>query len=121
MSAIENNVMNPLWLVTIARKDDSNFIGCSSRKVVAATVTALIEEKGNLALLLWKHVPGELMGLLVHLDGRMMVVEHILKGDHGVMIELGVSPVGHPKVDSIGWIMNVQLSVDRRFPLGRKK
>jgi hypothetical protein len=107
MSAIENDVTNPLWLVTIARKDDSNFISCSSRKVVAATVTALIEAKGNLALLLWKHVPGELMGLLVHLDSRMMAVEHILKGNHGVMIELGVPPVGHSKVDSISWIINV--------------
>jgi hypothetical protein len=61
------------------------------------------------------------MGLLVHLDSRMMVVEHILKGNHGVMIELGVPPVGHPKVDSIGWIINVQLSIDWRFPLRRKK
>ena len=37
------------------------------------------------------------------------------------MIELGVPPVGHPKVDSISWIINVQLSIDWRFPLGRKK
>ena len=84
-------------------------------------VTALIKAQSNLALLLWRHVPGELMGLLVHLDSRMMAVEHILKGNHDVMIELGVVPVGHPKVDSIGRIINVQLSVDWRFPLGRKK
>ena len=37
------------------------------------------------------------------------------------MIELGVPPVGHLKVDSISWIINVQLSIDWRFPLGRKK
>jgi hypothetical protein len=121
ISAVENDVSDPLWLVTIAGKNDSDLIGGSGRKVVAATVAALIEAKSNLALLLWRHVPGELMGLLVHLDSGMVTVEHVLKGDHGVMIELGVPPVGHPKVDSISWIIDVQLSVDRRFPLGWKK
>jgi hypothetical protein len=61
------------------------------------------------------------MGLLVHLDSRMVTVEHVLKGDHGVMIELGVPPVGHPKVDSISWIVDVQLSEDWGLPLRRKK
>jgi hypothetical protein len=61
------------------------------------------------------------MGLLVHLDSRMVAVEHVLKGDHGMMIELGVPPVGHPKVDSISWIVNVQLSKDWRLLLRWKK
>ena len=74
ISAVENDVTDPLWLVTIIGKDNSNFISCSSREVVAAMVAALIEAKSDLALLLWGHVPGELMGLLVHLDGRMVAV-----------------------------------------------
>jgi len=121
ISAVENNVADPLWLVTINGKDNGDLISCSGKKIVAATVTALIEVKGDLALLLWRHVPGELMGLLVHLDSRMMAVEHILKGNHDVMIELSVPPVGHPKVDSIRWIINVQLSIDWKLPPGRKK
>jgi hypothetical protein len=101
ISAVKKNVVDPLWLVAIARKDDSDLISGSSKEVVGETVTALIEVQSNLALLLWRHIPGELMGLLVHLDNRMVTVEHALKGDHGVMIELGVLSVGHPKVDSI--------------------
>jgi hypothetical protein len=112
ISAVENDVMDPLWLVTIARKDDSDLISGSSREVVVAMVTALIEAKSNLALLLWRHVSGKLMSLFVHLDSRMVMVEHVLKGNHGVMIKLGVPPVGHSKVDSISWIVDIQLSED---------
>jgi hypothetical protein len=121
ISVVENNVVDPLWLVTITGKNDSDLISGSGREVVAAMVTALIEAQRNLALLLWRHVPGELMGLLVHLDSRMVTVEHVLKGDHGVMIELGVPPIGHPKVDSISWIIDIQLSKDWRLPLRWKK
>src|SRR5882757_9341411 len=84
-------------------------------------VTVLIKAQSNLALLLWRHVPGELMGLLVHLDSRMVTVEHILKSDHGVMIELGIPSVCHPKVDSISWIIDVELSIDWGLPLRWKK
>jgi hypothetical protein len=121
ISVVENNVTDPLWLVTITWKDNSDLIGGSGRKVVAVTVTALIEAKSDLALLLWRHVPGELMGLLVHLDSGMVTVEHVLKGDHGVMIELGVPPVGHPKVDSISWVVDVKLSKDWRLPSGGRR
>jgi hypothetical protein len=72
ISAVKNNVADPLWLVTITGKDDSNLISGSGRKVVVVTVTALIEVKSNLALLLWRHVSGELMSLFVHLNGRVM-------------------------------------------------
>jgi hypothetical protein len=37
------------------------------------------------------------------------------------MIELGVPSVGHPEVDSISGIIDVQLSIDRRLPLLWKK
>jgi hypothetical protein len=121
ISAVENDVADPLWLVTITGKDDSDLIGGSGREVVVATVTALIEAQSDLALLLWRHVPGELMSLFVHLDGRVMAMEHILKGDHSVMIKLSVPPVGHPKVDSISWVIDVQLSKDWRLPLRWKK
>jgi hypothetical protein len=121
ISAVENDVMDPLWLVTITGKDDSDLIGGSGREVVAAMVTALIEAQSDLALLLWRHVPGELMSLFVHLDGRVMAMEHILKGDHSVMIKLSVPPVGHLKVDSISWVIDVQLSKDWRLPLRWKK
>ena len=84
-------------------------------------VAVLIKAQSDLALLFWRHVPGELMGLLVHLDSRMVTVEHVLKGDHSMMIELGVPSVGHPKVDSISWIIDVELSIDWGLPLRWKK
>src|SRR5882757_4124829 len=121
ISAVQNDVADPLWLVTITWKDDSNLIGSSSREVVAATVTVLVKAQSDLALLFQRHVPSKLMGLLVHLDSRMVTVEHVLKGDHSVMIELGVPSIGHPKVDSISWIINVELSVDWGLPLWWKK
>ena len=103
MPAVENDVMCALWLITITRKDDSDLIVGGIRKIVVATVTALIESQSYLALLFWTHVPGELMGLPVHLNCMVAMVKYILKHNQSVAIELGVPGIGHAKVDSISW------------------
>jgi hypothetical protein len=121
MPVAENDITCALWLISIAWKNDSNLIVGSMREIVSAMVTGLIEVKSYLALLFWRQVPGELMCLLIHLNGRMVAIGHVLEGDQSVVIEVGIPFVGHPKVDCISWIINVQLSINQRFSFGRKK
>jgi hypothetical protein len=107
MPAVENDVTCAHWLITISWKNDSNLIVGGIRKIVATTVTGFIEAQGNLALLFWSHVSGELMSLLVHLNCWMTTVEHVLEGGQSMAIEVSVPGIGHPKVDCISWIINV--------------
>jgi hypothetical protein len=117
MPAIENNITCALWLITIAWKNDGDFIVGGIRQIVTATVTGLIKAQSYLALLFWRHVSGELMGLLVHLNCRMSTVEHVLEGNQCVIVKLCIPCVGHPKIDCISWIIDVQLSIYRRLSL----
>ena len=81
-------------MISISWKNDSDLIVGGIGKIVAATVTGLIKAQCYLALLLWRHVSGELMGLLVHQNSGMRTVEHVLKGDQCLMIELGIPCIG---------------------------
>ena len=86
MPAVENYVMCTLWLIAIPWKNDGNLIVGGIRQIVMAMVTGLIKLQSYLALLFWRHAPGELMGLLVHLNSRMETVEHVLESDQSVVI-----------------------------------
>ena len=50
-----------------------------------------------------------------YIYSRMETIEHVLKGDQSVVIEMSIPSIGHPKVDCISGIINVQLSIYRRF------
>ena len=108
-------------MIAISWKNDSNLIVGGIRKIVAVTVTGLIKAQHYLVLLLWRHVSGELVGLLVHLNSRMGMVDHVLKSDQCLMIELGIPCIGHAKIDGISRIINVQLSIYRRLSFRWKK
>jgi hypothetical protein len=107
MPVIENDIMCVLWLITIAWKNGSNLFVGSIGEIVSVTVAGLINAKSDLALLFWRQVPGELICLLIHFNSRMAAIEHVLEGDQSVVIEVGISFVGHPKVDHISGIINV--------------
>ena len=107
MPAVENDVMCTFWLITITWKNDSNLVVGGIRQIVTAMITGLIKVQGYLALLVWRHIPGELIGLPVHLNSRMVTVEHVLEGDQSVVMEVSVPGIGHLKVNGISWIMNV--------------
>jgi hypothetical protein len=62
--AVENDVTCALWLITISWKNDSDLVVGGIRKIVAVMVTVFIELQSDLALLFWRHVPGELVDLL---------------------------------------------------------
>jgi hypothetical protein len=51
----------------------------------------------------------------------MPTVEHVLEGDHSVMIKVSIPGIGHPKVDCISWVVHVQLSIYRWFSFWWKK
>ena len=121
MPAIENDIACALWLITIAWKNDSNFIVGGIRRIIAATIRGLIKVQSYLALLLQRHVSGELISLLVHLNCRMAAVDHVLEDDQSVVIKLCIPCIGHPKINGISWIVDVQLSIYGRFPFRWKK
>src|SRR6202041_534853 len=87
MPAIENDVTYALWLITITWKNDSDLIVGGIRKIVTAMVAGLIKAQSYLALLFWRHVSSELMGLFIHLNCRMATMEHVLEGDQSGVIE----------------------------------
>ena len=118
MPVVENNITGALWLITVTWKNNSNLIVGGIREIVAVMVTGFIELQSYFALLFWKHSAGELMGLPVHLNCRVAVVEHVLEYNQSGTIELGVPGIGHAKVDSICWIIDVQLSIYWRLPFG---
>ena len=107
MPAVENDVASALWLIAITWKDDCDLVVGSIGKIVAATVTGFIKTQSYFALCSWRHVSGELMSLLVHLNCWMTTVEHVLEGGQRVAIEVSVPGIGHAKVDCIRWIVNV--------------
>jgi len=84
-------------------------------------ITAFVKPQGNLALLLLRHVPGELKGLPVHGNPRVMAEEHVLEGLHGAPMQCTIPTVGHAIVQCIIWIIDVQLSIDRRLARRWKK
>jgi hypothetical protein len=118
---IKNDVTCIFWLITITWKNDSNLIVGGIGEIVTATVTGLIKAQSYLALLFWRHIPCELIGLPIHLNCRMTTVEHVLEGDHGVMIRVSIPGIGHPKVDCISWIIHIQLSIYGWFSFWWKK
>jgi hypothetical protein len=119
--AVENDVTCALWLITITWKNDGDLIIGGIWQIVAMTVTTLVKAQSNLALLLWRHVSGELTGLLVHLNSRMAAVEHVLEGDQSVVIKVGVPGIGHAKVGGISRIIDVELSIYRRLTIRWKE
>src|SRR4029077_15519252 len=110
---MENNITTICKLITTSRNDSGNLIGGSGGEIVAVAVTVLIKAQSNDALVFRWHVSGELKGSLVQLDPWMVAIEHVLEGAHGVTIQILVVLIGHAIVESIGWIVNVELAVDR--------
>src|ERR1700724_444465 len=110
---MKNNIPTLCWLLTTPRNDSGDLIGSSGWKIVAAAVTGVIKTQSDLALVLGWHVPGQLMSRLVQLDSWMMAVEHVLQNLHGVTTKIPVVLIGHAIVESIDWIINIKLTVDR--------
>ena len=120
--AVEDDILTICWLITTSRNNSSDFIGGSSGKVVAVVVTVLIKTQSNGALMLRWHVPGQLKSCLVQLNSWMMVVEHVMQNLHGVMKKIMVVLIGHAIVESIGWIIDIELAVNGVFArLGKKR
>ena len=110
MPAVENNVMCTFWLITIRViwKNDGDLIVGGIRQIVTVIVTGLIKVQSYLVLLVWRHIPGELIGLPVHLNCRMVMVKHVLEeGDQSGVMEMSVLNIGHLKVNGISWITDV--------------
>ena len=107
MPAVENDPTCTFWLITITWKNDSNLIVGGIRQIVTVIVTGLIKVQSYFVLLVWRHIPDELIGLPVHLNCRMVMVEHVLEGDQSVVIEVSVLGTGHLKVNGISWITGV--------------
>src|ERR1700724_4422252 len=106
---MENNITTVCGLITGSRNDSGDFIGGSSGEVVATAVTALIETQCDSALVLWRHVPGQLKGRLVQLNSWMMTVEHVLQNLHRVAKQIAVVLIGHAIVEGVGRIINENL------------
>src|SRR5258706_6200425 len=84
-------------------------------------INAFVKPQGNLALLLLWHVPGELKGLPVRGNRRVMAEEHVLEGLHGSLMQSPIPTVGHAIVQCIIWIIDVELRIDRRLARRWKK
>src|SRR6202023_1145638 len=108
---MENDIATVCGLITGSRNDSGDFIGGSPGEVVGTAGTPRMKTQRDGALVLWWHVPGELKGSLVQLNSWMMTVEHILQNLHGVTKKFAVVLIGHAIVESVGRIINVQLTV----------
>ena len=71
ITAVENNVLWALHLITISRKNYSNLIRGSSWEIVMSLITFFIVAQSYSALLMTWHLPCNLICLFIELDSRV--------------------------------------------------
>src|ERR1700755_1942239 len=84
---IHNNVLRPLYLLSITNDNDSYLIHSGFREVVATPVTILIKVKRYHALLIRRHGGDCVKSLLIQLYSRVKLVKDALKYCQGLTMK----------------------------------
>ena len=72
-----------------------------------------IKVEGDLALVVWTHISGELSSLFAEANLWMMMMKHVLESLHGCTNQRSICSMVHMEIESILCIIDVELSIDR--------
>jgi hypothetical protein len=86
-SQVQDDVTGVSGFFSLTRNDDSKLPACSSRKVIATSVTILVKAQSDLAFMIGRYIASELLSVSEKLNRGVVAMKHVLQNLHSVPIQ----------------------------------